>query len=53
MLEHDEIALTLLVLHETLEPGAECVEEVPSTNCGLITAEETNPAEAADDAGLL
>lgn len=52
MLEHDHIALSVLVLHLGLERGAESIEEVAARS-SLVGGEETDPAEARDDALLL
>ena len=50
VLEHDKVALALLVLHELLQTRAERVEEVARANGRLFLREETDPAEARDDA---
>ena len=49
VLEHDEIALALLVLHLLLERGAERVERV-ALGDDVLVREEADPAEAGHDA---
>lgn len=52
VLEHDKIALALLVLHLLLERGTEGVEGV-AAGLDLLVGEETDPLETGDDAILL
>ena len=53
VLEHDEVALARLVLHQRLELRAERVEEVACARLDLLAREETDPAHARDDARSL
>ena len=52
VLQHDHIPLSLLVLHLSLEGGAEGVEQVAARG-DLLLREESNPLEASDEALLL
>lgn len=53
MLQHDQVTLSLLVLHLRFESGAERVEEVTAGSGELGSGEETDPTETGDDALLL
>ena len=53
VLEHDEVALAALVLHEQLEARAERVEQVARAHLHLLRGEHADPAQTRDDAGRL
>ena len=46
VLEHHQVAFTLLVLHELLELRAERVEQVAGTRGDFLVGEETDPLKA-------
>lgn len=49
VLQHDQITLTLLILHLLLESSAQSIERV-TTGSDLLVTEEADPAETGDDA---
>lgn len=51
VLEHDEITLALLILHERLKLGTKCVQKVSRTGLDFLVREEADPAETRDDTG--
>lgn len=53
VLEHDEITLALLVLHERLKLSTKRVEKVATTGLDFLGREEADPAETRNDTGGL
>lgn len=53
VLEHDQIPLARLVLHETLQPRAESIQQVPSAHFRDVVGEETDPSETGNDTSRL
>lgn len=51
VLEHDEITLTLLVLHERLKLSTKRVEKVATTGLDFLVREKANPAETRNNTG--
>ena len=50
MLEHDEVSLTLLELHEVLHLRTKRVEQVAIARLHLLRREQAEPLQTGDDA---
>lgn len=53
VLEHDEVPLTILVLHQALQSATEGVQQVAVADLHLVVGEESDPSETRDDADVL
>jgi len=49
VLQHDKVAFSQLVFHQTLQASTQGVKEVPTPRLHLIGREESNPSESRDD----